>query len=162
MAGVDLVFNIARGRSVQYYDNVENNNPANSAFIVVLLESSGLEADSTLRDYETLSALLAGTSNEPTGGTYARKTLTDANLAALPAPDDTNDRFDLDLPDVVFTNLSTTGNAAIAKLLVCYDGDTTSGTDANIVPLWAYNITLTPDGTTVTVQINAAGAWRSS
>jgi hypothetical protein len=60
-----------------------------------------------------------------------RKTLTDADLAALPAPDDTNDRYDISLPT---TWVAASGNA-ISKILVCYDSDTTGGTDSNILPL---------------------------
>jgi hypothetical protein len=166
----NFVFNIARGRVRQYYETVDQNatttqagiaSTTNSALVVLLLESSGIEADATLADYDDLSALLAGTSNEPTGGTYVRKLLTDADLAAS-APDDTNNRLDLDIPDITWTALTTTGNGAIAALLVCWDGDTTAGTDANIVPLTKHDFAFTPDGTDVTAQIATAGFYRSS
>ena len=41
----------------------------------------------------------------------------DADLAALPAPDDTNDRYEVSLPTVTWTAAS--GNA-ISKIAVCY------------------------------------------
>lgn len=166
----DFVFNIARGRMRQYYDAVDGNSTTtqggivstvNSAFVVVLLETSGLEADATLADYDDLLSLLAGTSNEPTGGTYVRKFLTDTELSAS-AQDDTNNRLDLDIPDIVWTALTTTGNAACSALLVCYDNDTTGGTDSSIVPLTKHGFALTPDGSDVTAQIAAAGYYRSS
>lgn len=166
----DFVFNVAKGRVRQYYDSVDSNlviatgpiqSTANSALIIVLLETTGLEADATLKDHDDLAALIAGTSNEPTGGTYVRKVLTDADIVAS-AQDDTNDRLDLDIPDITWTALTTTGNAAISKLLVCYDGDTTAGTDANIVPLTAHDFVITPDGSDVVAQINAAGFYRAS
>lgn len=167
----DFIFNIARGRLRQYYDAVDQNatttqagivSTANSALILVLLELSGIEADATLADYDDLSTLLAGTSNEPTGGTYVRKTLTDTELAAS-AQDDTNNRLDLDITtDPVWTALTTTANAAITALLVCYDNDTTGGTDTSIVPLTKHGFTLTPDGSDVTAAIAAAGFYRSS
>lgn len=166
----NLVFNVARGRVRQYYETVDQNatttqagivSTTNAALIVLLLETSGLEADATLADYDDLSALLAGTSNEPTGGTYVRKTLTDTDISAS-SPDDTNNRLDLDIPDIVWTALTTTGNAACSALLVCWDGDTTSGTDSNIVPLTKHDFVFTPDGTDVTAQIAAAGFYRSS
>jgi len=134
---------------------------ATAEFVVVLLESSGIEADATLADYDDLNALLGGTSNEPTGGTYVRKHLTDADIAAS-SPDDANNRLDLDIPDITWTALTTTGNAAIAALLVCWDGDTGTGTDANIVPMTKHDFAFTPDGTDVTAQIAAAGFYRSS
>jgi hypothetical protein len=137
----NIVFNIAKGRVVELYNRVENNDPANSALILVPIETSGLESDATLIDVDTLTALLAGTTNEQT--TMGRKTLTEADLAALPAPDDTNDRYEVSLPTVTWT--AATGNA-ISKIAVCYDADTTGGTDANIIPLTMFDFTQTPSG----------------
>ena len=150
----DFVFNIAMGK-VSYYAGLP---AANDALIAVLIETSGLEADATLKDYDTLSALLAGTSNEPSGGTYARKTLGSVTVTV----DDTNDRVDVDCADPVWTALTTTGNAACSKLLICYDGDTTSGTDADIIPLTCHDFSFTPDGTDVTGTVAAAGFFRAS
>lgn len=155
MSGTDFVFNVAKGRVRTYYDNIDTNSPANSAFIIVPLEATGLEADATLKDYDDLASLLAGTSNEQT--TLGRKTLTDTDLAAS-AQDDTNDRLDLDIPDITWT--STAGNA-IGKVLVCYDADTTAGTDANIIPVTAHSCDMTPDGTDFTAVINTAGFYRA-
>ncbi len=141
----NIVFNIAKGRVVEYYNRVENNDPTNAALIVVPIETSGLESDATLIDADSLSAVLAGTTNEQT--TMGRKTLTDSDLAALPAPDDTNDRFEISLPNIVWTGA--TGNA-ISKLLVCYDSDTTGGADSAIIPLTMFDFAITPDGSDVT------------
>ena len=137
----NIVFNIAKGRVVELYNRVENNDPTNAAIILVPIETTGLEADATLIDADTLAAVLAGTTNEQT--TMGRKTLTDADLAALPAPDDSNDRYDISLPTTTWTAAS--GNA-ISKILVCYDSDTTAGTDANIVPLTMFDFAQTPSG----------------
>ena len=137
----NIVFNIAAGRVVELYNRVESNDPTNSALILVPIETSGLEADATLADADTLAAVLAGTTNEQT--TMGRKTLTEADLAALPAPDDTNNRYEVSLPTVTWTAAS--GNA-ISKILVCYDSDTTAGTDANIVPLTMFDFAQTPSG----------------
>ena len=137
----NIVFNIAKGRVVELYNRVESNDPTNAAIILVPIETSGLEADATLIDVDTLTALLSGTTNEQT--TMGRKTLTDADLAALPAPDDTNDRYEVSLPTVTWTAAS--GNA-ISKIAVCYDPDTTGGTDANIIPLTMFDFAQTPSG----------------
>lgn len=155
MSGVDFVFNIARGRIKQYYDNVDNNTPTGCNLILVPLEVTGIEADSTLRDYDELQSLLAGTSNEQTN--QARKSLVDADLAEMPAPDDANDRMDLDLPDVTYTALA--GNA-IGKILVCYKPGAASA-DNLIIPLTAHAVTITPDGNDVVLQ-TATGFWRSA
>lgn len=166
----NFVFNVARGRMRQFYDAVDTNSAttqggiistANSVFVVVLIETSGLEADATLADHDNLSVLLAGTSNEPTGGTYVRKLLSDTDLAASAETDATN-VLDLDIPDIVWTALTTTGNAAISKLLICFDGDSTAGADTAIIPLTAHDFVVTPDGTDVTAQIAATGFYRSS
>jgi hypothetical protein len=137
----NIVFNIAKGRVVEYYNRVKSNDPANSALIIVPLETSGLESDATLIDKDDLAALVSGATNEQT--TMGRKTLTDSDLAALPAPDDTNDRYEVSLPTVTWTAAS--GNA-ISKLVVCYDSDTTGGADSAIIPLTMFDFAQTPSG----------------
>lgn len=151
----NIVFNIAKGRVVEYYNRVKGNDPANSALILVPIETSGLEADATLIDVDTLTALLAGTTNEQT--TMGRKTLTDADLATLPAPDDTNDRYEVSLPTVTWAAAS--GNA-ISKIAVCFDPDTTGGTDANIVPLTMFDFVQTPSG--ADIQMTTGVFFRAS
>jgi hypothetical protein len=166
MAGSDFVFNIARGALKYYYYAVENSlvlatagqftSTANAAFVLVPIETTGIEADDTLNNYDDLAALLTAASNEQTNQT--RKVLTETDLAAVPAPDDTNNRLDLDLPDVTYTAYA--GNA-VGKFLLCFRPDTASA-DSAIIPLCAYAVTLTPDGNDVLLQPNAAGFWRSS
>lgn len=151
----NIVFNIAKGRVVEYYNRVENNDPANSAIILVPIETSGLESDATLIDKDDLAAVLSGTTNEQT--TMGRKTLTDTELAALPAPDDTNDRYEVSLPTTTWT--AATGNA-ISKILVCYDNDTTAGTDSNIIPLTMFDFAVTPSGTDI--QMTGGVFFRAS
>lgn len=136
----NIVFNIAKGKVAEYHDRVENNDPANSALVLVPIETSGLQADSVLIDMDSLSAILAGATNEQT--TMGRKTLTNSEIDAS-AVDDGNDRNECSLPDVTWT--AATGNA-ISKILVCYDPDTTGGTDADIIPLTMFDCALTPDG----------------
>lgn len=137
----NIVFNIAKGRVKELYGRVVSNDPANSALILVPIETSGLEADSVLIDKDDLAAVLSGATNEQT--TMGRKTLTNAELAALSAPDDTNDRNECALPTVTWT--AATGNA-ISKILVCYDSDTTGGADSAVVPLTLFDAAATPDG----------------
>ena len=49
----NIVFNIAKGRVVEYYNRVKSNDPANSALILIPIETSGLEADAVLIDVDT-------------------------------------------------------------------------------------------------------------
>jgi hypothetical protein len=151
----NVVINIAKGRIVEYYNRVKANDPANSALILVPLETAGLVADATMIDYADLATLLAGATNEQT--TMGRKTLTDVELAALPAPDTTNDRYDISLPTVTWS--AATGNA-ISKILVCYDNDTTSGTDSNIIPLCQFDFAQTPSG--ADIQMTGGVFFRAS
>lgn len=146
----DLVMNISLGR-VAYYATLP---AASDALIVVPLESSGIEADATLRDYDNLSALLGGTSNEQT--TMGRKTVSASVTVTV---DDTNNWVDVDMPDQVWTAAS--GNA-VGALLVCYDGDTGAGTDANITPLTKHDFAVTPDGSDITATIATSGFYRAS
>ena len=154
----DIVFNGAKGRVNELVRRVKNNDPANSAIIVVALKATGLEADAVLRDYTDLAALLAAANDEATNVNYARKVLTDVELTA-PTPDQVNDRQDADTPDLVWTAVAATGGAW-AKLLFCYDNDTTAGTDANIEPLTAHDFAVTPDGTDITAAV--ASFYRAS
>jgi len=149
----DIVFNIAKGRVVEYYNRVKANDPSPSALVIVAVKATGLEADGTLQDYDDLNAILAAANDEATNTGYARKVLTDSDLAALPAPDDTNNRYEVDLPDQTWSAVQTTGGAWGA-LLVCYDADTGAGTDANIIPLTKHDFAVTPDGSDIVAQIN--------
>lgn len=155
----DITFNVALGRLRTYYDNVDGNNPANSALIVVLLKATGLEADGTLRDHDDLAALLAAANDEADFTNYARKVLTDADLAAS-AQDDTNNRLDLDAGDITWVSAGGAANNTLGKLLACYDPDTTAGTDSTIVPLLGYDFAETTTGSDIVAQINANGLVR--
>lgn len=151
----NIVFNIAKGRVVELYNRVKSNDPTNSALILVPIETSGLESDATLIDADTLAAVLAGATNEQS--TMGRKTLTDSDLASLPAPDDANDRYEVSLPSVTWTAAS--GNA-ISKILVAYDSDTTGGADSAIVPLTMFDAAVTPDGNDLV--LNSGVFYRAS
>lgn len=155
----DFVFNIAKGRVAEFYNRVDTNDPANSALIILVLATSGLESDATLKDLDTVTALVAGTTNEVTNSGYARKTLTDADLAAF-AADDTNDRVDLDFADQTWTAVA--AGDGWSRLIVAYDGDTTSGTDANIIPLTSHDFVVTPDGSDITAVVATAGFFRAA
>ncbi len=147
----DGPFNVAKGRFIEWYNRVESNDPANSAFIIVL--ATGAATDATLRDYETLSALLGDAGvTEATFTNYGRKTLTDADLAAFPGPDNANDRYDVTLPDQTWAQAGNGVNNTLTRLYVCYDSDTTAGTDANIVPGGFNDFAVTTNGGDLTAD----------
>jgi len=150
----EFVFNVAKGRVAEYFNRVDSNDPTNSAIILVPLAVGDTEAN--LQDLDTLSAVLAATPNEA-GASWGRKTLTDSDLSALTV-DDTNNRMPTSIPSVTWT-APTTGEDTVA-LLVCYDGDTTGGTDANIIPLTYHDFAVTADDNDVV--LNAGDTYRAS
>jgi Flp pilus assembly protein TadG len=145
----DIIFNIAKGK-IAYFAEL---GAANDALIMVPIETTGIVSDATMRDYATLDAVLAGASNEQT--TMGRKTLASVTVTV----DNTNDRVDIDCADVTWT--AATGNA-ISAVLICYDGDTTAGTDANIIPISKHDFVVTPNGGDIVAQIAASGFARAS
>jgi len=152
-------FNIAKGEIKAFYKNVKNNAPANSALVLVMLQAS--QADDDLNNYDDLASLLGNAGNTEANFTnYARKVLTDADLAAIPAPDDTNNYITLDLPDWAISAAGGTVDNTMTKILVCYDPDTTGGTDADLVPLTHQDYTETTSGGDIQANMHADGWYR--
>jgi len=144
-------FNVAKGRGIEFYNRIESNDPANSAYIIVL--ATGAATDATLRDYETLSALLGDAGvTEATFTNYTRKTVTDAELAAFPGPDNANDRYDVTIPDQTWLQAGGVADNTLTRLFVCYDADTTAGTDANIIPVGFNDFAVTTNGGDLTAD----------
>ena len=154
----NLVLNIGLGRVAELYNRVDTNDPANSAIVIVAIDA-GADTDATIRDRDDLSTLLGGVSNEVTNSGYARKVLTDADIVAF-APDDTNDRVDLDIPDQTWTGVA--AGTAWTDLLICYDNDRTEGTDPNSETQTLQDLAVTREGSHTTAQIAAAGFYRAS
>lgn len=136
----NIVFNQALGRVA----SLAALPAANDALVAVPLEAAGLVTDATMRDYDDLAALLAGASNEQT--TMGRKTLASVTVTV----DDTNDRVAIDCADITWT--AATGNA-VGAVVICYDPDTTTGTDADLIPLTKHDLSLTPDGNNFTLTV---------
>lgn len=147
----NFVFNIAKGR-LAYYGTL----PAtNDGLVIVPLETTGLETDETLKDYDTLSALLAGSSNEQS--TMGRKAATNVTVTVDDTPG--NNKVSVDMDDITWT--AATGNA-ISALLICYDPDTTGGDDTTIIPLSKHDFVVTPDGTDIVAQVATGGFFSAA
>jgi hypothetical protein len=153
----DFVFNISKGRVAELYNRVDTNDAANAVLVIVPVDVAAV-TDATIRDFDTLSAVLGGGVTERTTGGWNRKTLTDTDLAAM-TPDDTNDRMDIDIPDQTWTAVTA---GAVTDLIICYDNDSTAGTDANLIPLTQHDFAITPDGSDVVAVIAATGFFRAS
>lgn len=154
----DLVYNIAKGRAAELYNRVDINDPANAVLVIVAI-AAGSTTDAAFRDFDTLAASLPGGGGaaEATNSGYARKVLSDSDLVAF-APDDTNDRVDLDVADQTWTAVAAGTNWT--DLIFAYDPDSTGGTDSNIVPLTLHDFAVTPDGSDITAQV--ANFYRAS
>jgi len=150
----DFIFNIAKGRVAEYANRVKQNDPSTARLVIVPLEASGLEAQSALEDSVSMAEVLDGATNEQT--TMGRKYLTDAE-AIVVTPDYTNNRLDVDIPDITWSGA--TGNA-LGALVVGYDPNTSA--DSAIIPLTHHTFAVTPDGSDIVAQIAAAGFFRAT
>lgn len=151
----DIQFNIAKAKSGTYLDQV---GVGNARLIAVLVKASGLEADNTLKDHATLAAILAGTTDECDFTNYQRKVISSVTNTV----DNTNDWFNSDTADLIWTTAGGATNNNIGAVIFCYDSDTTSGTDSNIIPLYKMDYTETTTGSDLEVRINANGLFRST
>jgi hypothetical protein len=156
----NFVFNISKGRAAELYNRVDLNDPAPSELVIMLLASSGVEADAVLIDKDTFADVVAGATNEATNTGYAKKVLGDADIVAF-APDDVNDRVDLDIPDQTWTAVANDGTGAIGDVVIGYD-PVGAQTMAEIIPMTQHDFAITPDGSDITAQIAATGFYRAS
>lgn len=151
----DFIFNVSKGKDISFIDNVINNTPANSAIIVVLLSAS--QADDSLRDYTDLAALLADAGNTEADFTnYSRKVITDVDGLTLTI-DNVANTVTPDLTDQIWTAAGGTTNNTLSKLLLCYDSDTTTGTDSDLTPMYAYDFVATTNGENLEARPSASG-----
>ena len=145
----DFVFNVAKGRAA----HLASLPAANDGLIAVPLEAVGLETDAGLKDKGSLSAVLAGSTNEQT--TMGRKALTGVVVAV----DNANDWAWVDAAD--FTWSDATG-ADVAAIVVCYVPDVGVSADTAIIPLTKHDFAVEPSGADVIALVNASGLYRAS
>lgn len=157
-----FVFNVAHGTHGHYATLPA----ASDGLVLVLLKLAGVESDATLKDYDTLAAILAAANDECDFTGYTRRTL--ANVSSV--VDDTADARKVDADDPAsYTNGGASAQVG-AKGIVCYDPDTGAGTDADLIPLYCFDLNptvpasgLTFDpGVPTTVQVNASGLATAS
>lgn len=142
-----FTFNTALGK-VAYYGSL----PAtNDALVLIPLEESGLETDAALRDKDTFADVVAGATNEQT--TLGRKTLTGVTVAV----DDVNDRVNVSFAAVSWP--TPTGNK-VGAFVIGYVPDTTTPSDAAIIPLTKHDLAWTPEG--IAFALNAGDFFRAT
>lgn len=143
----DQVFNISKGALIEKVRD--------SASALELMMLKVAQADDTLNNHDTVSALLAAANTEADFTNYARKT----GITGTITVDDTNNRVDLDIPDQTFTAAGGASNNSLVKVVVSYDQ---GAGDANVIPGTHHDITVTTDGNDLVIQPNAAGIMRAS
>lgn len=148
------VFNISKGKVARQAELPFTND----ALIVVLLQAAGLVSDAVMADYATLAAVLAA-NTEANFTNYTRKTITTGITVTT---DTVADKTWVDLGDIVWTAAGGATNNTLGKLLICYDADTTSGTDASIIPLTYHDFAVTTNGLDLTAQIAATGIYQAT
>jgi hypothetical protein len=147
-----LIPNIAKGK----FAYLAGLPATNDGLVWVLLKAAGLEADAVLLDYDNLAAILAASNDEASFAGYARVAATGPAVTV----DDTNNRVDADANN---PSWSPTSAEALGKVILCYDPDVGTGTDADLVPLFADDFALTtPTSGTIDYNLNAAGFGRAS
>lgn len=148
----NFIFNISKGRMIEFYNHVESNSPAGCEIVILAINAGGA-TDATMIDYDNVSLLLGDAQvAEVTNSGYARKILVAADLASLPAPDDANDRFDVTFPDQTWTAVA--AGSAWTDLVIAYDPLGT-GVDTNIIPMSCHDFGITPDGSDITADFGA-------
>lgn len=154
----NFVFNISKGRAAELYNRVDLNDPAASTLAIMVLATSGVESDATLIDKDTFADVVSGATNEVTNSGYAKKVLSDADIVAF-APTDGSDWVTLDIPDQTWTGVA--AGDGWNDVVIGYDYAGTS-VMANIVPMTQHDFVVTPDGSDITLQIDAAGFFKAS
>lgn len=143
------VFNISKGRGWELADRVEQGDPAASRLQIKLLQASS-EADATLEDYATFSALLAGSNTEATFTNYGGgKTITAADITLTTDTGGNTNYFTI--ADQTWTSAGGGTNNTLDKLIVCYDPLGTD-VDTNLVPISHHDFSATTDGNDLTAD----------
>ncbi len=150
----DQVQNIARGK-VAWYSLLT---AGSDALVIVVLMV--VEADDTLNNYDELGALIAGSNTEADSTNYARKNITDITVSQ---DDGANTAKSVVDADKTWSSVSLTAAEVWLELLMCWDGNTSTGTDSDIIPLTHHDFSVTPNGGDITANFDqSAGFWGSS
>ena len=142
----DGVFNISKGRGWELADRVEQGDPAASRLQLKLLTVA--EADGTLEDYDTFSALLGGSNTEAGFTNYGGgKTITAADITMT--TDDTGNTNYFTIGDQTWTAAG--AGDTLVKLIVCYDPLGTD-VDTNLVPISHHDFSASTNGNDLTAD----------
>lgn len=129
---------------------------ANDALLAVFLKDT-VELESVLRDYNDLAALL--TNNDEANFTnYTRQTLAGITITVS----DSLDNVLVNANDLLYTLAGGGTDNTLAELLVCYDPDTTGGTDSSIEIVTGHPFVFTTTGADLPVAFHPDGFFRGA
>lgn len=150
----NFVYNIAKGRVGEFAERVQNNDPAASTLTVVAVNITG-DQDAVLRDHNDLAAVLGDVNVTEANNTgYARFQVTDTVGGLTSDADDVNDRWNVDIADVLWSGVAADGTPNDwTDLIICYDPAGTN-VNANMIPLTHHDFAVTPNGGDITAQVN--------
>ena len=127
-----FTFNIAKGRIVEFFLSAPGAH-------ILLLEQA--QSDAILKDYDTLSSLLANPANvEVFHPSYARK----ENVGGTVFIDDVLEQGRVDLPALTWVGLASPN--PIVKVIVSFNWREA------FIPLTCHDLAYTPDGSDLTVR----------
>lgn len=124
------------------------------AIMVLLLKSTGLQADATLRNYTNLATLL-GSNTEADFTNYARKLITSGMTTVVNTGVGTG-VCTWDIPDITWTAAGGATNNTLGKMIVAYR-PTSSTLDSGCLPLTFHDFTATTTGTDLLASIAGTG-----
>lgn len=147
------VFNVAKGRVNELHNRVEDDDPTQAVLVLVLLKEA--ESDGALIDRNNLDDLLNQSGNEESEAPgYSRIIISGSGVVRTIIDDDANERR-ADLADQTFPSLGP--GADIEKLLICFDFNSTTGNDTNVVPMTHHDFVTQLNGSDIIAQISSAG-----
>lgn len=157
MAG--SVFTVAKGRGNELHERVVNEDPADAALIVVLLQES--EDAAALLAHANLHEILSvGDNVEANFTNYARYLFTASDLAATQVDEVSGGRF-ATIPDPIWLSAGGATNNTLSTLLVCYTPERNGGSDVDVVPVVAMPFFVATDGNDLTAFIDPTGYFEA-
>lgn len=142
----NLVFNVACGKVAEKV--------ADGATLKALVLRVS-PADSVLRDFATVAAILGGGATEANFTNYTRKTLVNVTATV----DHTNNLMKVDCDDFTFTSAGGAVNNNTTDIVIYEE---VAGGDANCIPLILLDAAFTTDGSDINIVISANGLYGAS
>ncbi len=148
------IFNVAKGK----WAYLATLPAGGDALEAILIQTTGLVADSVMQDYATVAAVFAGTSVEATFTNYARFVISAGSTTV--APDNVNNWMLGSSALWVWNNAGGAVNNSISKAILAYR-PTSGSSDSAKIPLAYYDFVATTTGTNLNTT-QASGLMKAA